>query len=129
MTQRRTLRSETFENETLVTRARVVRDSDGTGLLPGDVTAWSLRVFDLDGASGAIYSIDSNVASLVITSNYRTSGWDEDSTGYNFAHAIASSAFAREGGNLYRLEYLLTTVSDGVDPIVHESRMLGLYGV
>lgn len=129
MTARRTLRSELWERETLVTRARIVRDSDGsTPLTSGDVTGWSLRVTDVDAeASGVIYSIDSTVPSLVIAA-LSTSGWSEDATGYNFSHATTSAAYAREGGHLIRSEYTVFTVSDGPDVLVHESRILPMWG-
>lgn len=129
MTARQTLRSSIWEAETLVTRARIVRDSDGsTALTSGDVTGWSLRVYDMDAeTSGVVYSIDSTVASLVIAP-LSTSGWSEDLTGWNFGHATTSSAFAREGGHLIRSEYTVNTVSDGPDVLVHEARVLPMWG-
>jgi hypothetical protein len=127
--KRQTVRSEVWQNETIRTRAQIVRDSDGAALGPSDALVWSLDVFDPDSADAqtAIYSLHNQAPSDILAYTYSTVGWDGDSPGWNMSHSCASDAYTRVGGHLNRYEYRIATVSDGGIAIVHQVRLLPLW--
>lgn len=70
-----------------------------------DVT---LRVYDVDSATPgtSIYSPANLTVSAVLYATLQVDGyWTTDNTGYNFRHLIAYTAFERDGGHRYRVEY------------------------
>lgn len=124
---RRMLRSEVWATEDLPTRARIARNATSTiPLAPSDCSAWGLEVFDTDVDGEVIYET-SGAPSEVLASVYSTTGWDEDSTGGNFEHVLSPSDFTRVAGNVYRLEYSLSTSHLGIVPIVHLNRAKELW--
>lgn len=130
MAQRRILRSECFQNETLWTRARVLREYDGTALLPADVLTYDVQVFNVDAPTDpelAIFSITGGAATDVVSSAYSTVGWEEDTTGWNVHLGLASGQFARHGGDLLRVQLTLNTVSEGSVDILHLSRQIAYW--
>lgn len=87
----------------------------------------SLSVFDEDGAdpTTAIYTASPNLAVATAGSYPQSSGvlydslqtnavWDLDATGFNFAHWIAPTLFAREGGHVYRACYTFNPHSSNI---------------
>lgn len=128
MAQRHVLRSAIMERAPLVTRAQIVREFDQGALVPSDCTSYSLRIFDatLD-ASSPVYSLIGAAPSEVLFTSYQTTGWDEDSVGYNFQDILPSDTPARFGGNTLRLEYEIATVSEGYVPFVHWVELLPMW--
>lgn len=128
MTSRNVLRSEIWERADLVTRLQIVRDFDGGALVPSDCHSYSLHIFDasVDGES-PVYSLVDAAPSEVLLTSYSTTGWQEDSTGYNFFDVIPSDTPPRYGGHVLRLEYEIATVSEGNVGFVHEVSLLPMW--
>lgn len=133
MTRRRILKSEAFENETIFTRARVVREATGLPLAPSDCSSYRVKVFDLGHPTApqtAIYDYGPQSAvSDILSGTLRTTGWTLDSTGYNLEHQLSPSNSARIGGHTYRIEIAITcSEGSGIIPVVHECGLVPLWG-
>jgi hypothetical protein len=86
--------------------------SDGTRLLKqADLSALSVKVFDVSGEAAETYSATLTISSVVFDT-LQTS-WGEDSTGYNFLAEIPTTAFP-SGGKNYQAEVKITTTGGGV---------------
>lgn len=128
MSRRRILRSECFVNEAIATRARILRDRDDAPLAPSDCSTYDFFVYDLDDDPRTpIYSIEGGAPSEVLSASLRTSGWDEDSTGYNFADVQDAENYPRTGGHTLEHEYVLHTLSEGDCDVVHQVRLIPLW--
>lgn len=128
MARRRVLRSEAFENEAIATRARVTRERDGLPLAPSDCSTYDLFVYDIDDdPETPIYALEGSAPSEVLSATYRTSGWDEDSTGYNFSDVQANENYPHVGGHTLAHEYILHTLSEGDCDVVHQVRLIPLW--
>lgn len=100
--------------------ARVVGHS-GAAITQASLTSISYKVFDLDGTTPdtAILSGTATVSSVVFDTLQTDSRWSEDSTGFNFAHALAVTAFP-SGDHRHRIEYLFTPASGAVFFVLFE---------
>lgn len=131
MSGRRILRSEVWETETIYTRARIVRDRDGAALGPSDCTHYRVRMYDTAEYSAPgtlVYDYGPAAASEVLSYSYRTSGWDIDSTGYNFQYARTSESPSRYGGHYLRTEIEIGTVCEGMVGLVHLTHLKPTWG-
>lgn len=128
MVSRNELRSEISERANIVTRAQIVREFDGGALVPSDCHSYSLHIFDatVDGEN-PVYSLVGAPPSEVLSTSYRTAGWFEDSTGYNFFDSIPSDTPPRYGGHVLRFEYEVATVSEGNVGFVHSVELLPMW--
>ncbi len=84
----------------------------GTPYTQSSFSTITYSVFDKNSATPDTAIGGHSAASLTVSAVvYNTmQGWDVDSTGYNFLHTIAGTAFAT-GGHVYMVEhkYTLTT--------------------
>lgn len=125
---RRVIQSEVWESENIWTRAQIYTDT-GAALQTSDVQAVAVKVYQR--ANGAttfpatpVYQTSGIATSTVVFNTFQTSGWDGlDATGYNFAHVVTSSAFARTGGTVFRFEYTLSSSTYGPLYVVHNCRV------
>jgi len=130
MSDRVPIRSEIWQGESITTLADV-RSNAGTSLTSTNAPTWSLTVWGRSAGYGspqtALYTLSSQPTSTVLLGAYATSaGWTQNATGFNFQHTIGTSAFAQRGGTTVRLEYALSTSTEGVTYIVHECKILSM---
>lgn len=92
-----------------------VQGANAANVTQADITGVTYSVFDLSsdtpttalaGHSGATLT----VATVIFNTLQTDARWTIDSTGYNFAHAIAASAFPT-GNHRFRVEYLFDPAS------------------
>lgn len=111
------------EGETLPLRARVVNHL-GVRYIAADVSAVSVNIYDLDGAtpSTAIATVSPSVASIVEATDVVNDGsWTADNIGYNCSHDIAFSTTNNSpagsvnwvAGKTYRVVLTVGTTTDG----------------
>ncbi len=125
---RRVIKSEVWESENIWTRAQIYTDT-GASLQTSDVQGVAVKVYQrADGATiypaTPVYHTSGIATSSSVYNTFQTSGWDGlDSTGYNFAHVVTSTAFVRTGGCVFRLEYTLSTSAYGPIYVIHDCRV------
>ena len=126
MPEPQVFRNEVWEVGPKYPTARVT-DQNGSALVINDVTAITLRVFDLS----------TNTLTTSIFSTNRTPGstmfnalqpWDVDGDGFNFQDTVTTNQVLLEGGRTYRLRYIFST-TDGSRPVLFEWRTRSLIGV
>lgn len=92
---------------------KVATDRLGAALLNEDLVGVEIGVFEGDERLD-----DGSIVGAVLYDTFETgNGWDQGGDGYNFDHTLASDAFFREGGHLYRVEFKLTMNSTSSGPI------------
>lgn len=112
----------------LPVRGQVVEDSgctclgrlllNGSNATQAGISSITYSVFDLSSRTPTTPITGHDAAALtvsqVIFDTLQTDGrWSEDSTGYNFRHEVAATAFPT-GGHRYRIEYRITPASGQV---------------
>lgn len=123
---RRELISEAWEDENIVTRARVLTEAQ-VPLAPCMCSTWDVYVYDRDDGDVQVYALTAQDPADLVRTNYSTVGWDNDSTGYNVCHGLLDSAWTREGGHTYRIEYKIeTNIGEGPISLIHTCRTLPL---
>jgi hypothetical protein len=112
-----------WEDATAVMLARLL-GADGDEVVQADISSIACKVFDSSGVQIVAPSI---VVSSVIYETLQTgSEWTVDSLGYNFRHALPTTAFPT-GGETYIVEYVFTAADGSVFPVVYKAKALGLY--
>lgn len=124
----RIVKSDIWEGGVVSTKARIIRPNDAA-LTSADVTGTSLWVYNTTlgtSAPGTSIYFTSLASPFGTVAAYATSGWTQDSTGYNWTHDFATATLSINGGQLLRLEYAIATTDGPVD-IVHEVNVGALY--
>lgn len=84
------------------------------------------RVWDVEDPSEAIASNTSNITATVFNSLQE---WDDDARGYNFEQGTTSNQIGGwEGGHTYRVEVMLTHVTEGPKVLAFEVTPDPLFG-
>ena len=114
-----------WESGSKFPRARVV-DEDGTVMIVNDFTACSFKVYNISSTTPgtAVFETNRTVAT-VMTNTLQT--WDLDSVGSNFKDTVTTNEVSLEGGDTYRLSYLLTHTSKGNFPVLFEWRSVNQF--
>lgn len=91
---------------------------EGNWTMRADLSSISYVVYDETSEEQSVSSTSITVSSAIVdtpvTSN---ANWPNDSTGYNFTHAVPSSAF-RGGCSNAMIEYTFTYTNGNVDKLV-----------
>lgn len=96
---------------TPVTRRGRPVEEDGTVLFLTDVDFVSWRLYELTGSSSEALSSEALLAEDVMYSSLQvTSAWRRDAVGYSFEHTTPGEHL-REGGRVYRVEYIFRLAS------------------
>lgn len=127
MSRRRPLRSEIWEGETLWTRALIERDSDFAPMRISDGTTFDVYVQEIGTRPQQVYILLDQPVSDAFSDSLRSSGWEGQEDGYNFAWSIGPSDYAFRGGVAYQAEFTIHTVSDGIVQLVHITDVQPLY--
>lgn len=132
-----TIRSVYRDGENWLTLYRLTDDA-GMAYAPGSISAVDVKVTDESNDPATdIYLLANPAVGTVFFSSFQTDyGWDQDDIGYNFRHIIppraatpataaAPLSVAGEGGHVYKIDYSVTTNTDGVRHIVNFVTVFG----
>lgn len=116
------------ESSTTVFMARVY-GTDAALLTQADLTSVVLTVRDKADSAVNIgaspYTL--TIASVVFDTLQTDALWTEDSTGYNFKY-VTLAAQIPDGALTYRFEYVFTTTSSEVIPLIVEVPTVNMFG-
>lgn len=112
-----------WEDATAVMLARVV-GADADNVAQADISSIACKVFDSSGAE--IINPSITVSSVVYDDLQTGDEWTVDSTGYNFRHALPTTAFP-SGGSIYTVEYVFTATDGSVFPVVYRVTTQNLF--
>ncbi len=117
----RVFRNAVWEAGTKFPRARLTDRNDDVVTQSSFTGSVQLNVYDLSSSTPttAVLSTTRTVANTVSNS---LQTWTLDTDGYNFSDSITSNEVAWEGGHTYRISYLLTHSTEGLYPVVFDSR-------
>lgn len=118
-----------LEGSHVTTVARVASAAEVT-LFSSDFQSYAWSVWDDSdpGATTPVASGSGNTMSDVMLSALQNDGyWDgTDTIGYTMRHTVPAASFSptQIGGHTYRIEYLLTSSTHGVVPVVSIAQCL-----
>lgn len=112
-----------WEDATAVMLARVV-GSDADNVAQADISSIACKVFDAAGTQ--IINPSITVSSVIYDTLQTGDEWTVDATGYNFRHALPTTAFPT-GGAIYTVEYVFTATDGSVFPVVYRVTALNLF--
>ncbi len=111
------IHGEAFAGSGSILLARVYGTA-GTYLTQATTSSITCAVNDITTGSPVSVITPSIVVASVIFDTLQTGGlWTKDSTGYNFRHAMAATAFPT-AGHVYEVIYTVTPSSGAVFPLV-----------
>lgn len=93
-----------------------LRQPTGANATQASISTIAWAMFDLEDESTAVQSGSLVVADTIFDTLQTDSIWEEDNTGYNFKHYVASSNFASPNRR-YRVEYTIAWASGGQNVI------------
>ena len=114
-----TLTATVWEDSSPTLMARIV-GNDAVNIVQSDITSIAITIYDL--TAGTTTTLDGTaltVANVVFDTLQTDAKWQADSTGYNFAYAVADTIFAT-GDSRYLVEILFNPAVGGNFPIVFE---------
>jgi hypothetical protein len=114
--------AEHFEGSDVTFLDRVVRPG-GVAIVPGDVTSWTLRVFERSDDRSGRRIVDAAAAAGYVFSTLSTTDWQKDTTGWNFKYVLPYATF-KHRALTYRFEFSFETASYGRLYSVHQIKFL-----
>lgn len=112
------LRSSVWEGNNLVTRARLLKD-DGSLLTSTDCPTFKVYIYGRGSGQAPIFTQPATAASAVLLTALATSGWTDDSVGYNAQHVLNTTQALMSGGESYRVVFEFNTSTTASVFVVH----------
>ena len=105
-----------WEDTTPKLMARVVADDDGLVIVQADVSTIS-KLVTLESTGAVVVASAALTVSAVVFNALQTDArWTIDTTGYNFAHTLATTDIP-DGDSFYLVQYLFTGATGGVSMV------------
>ncbi|MBM66120.1 MAG: hypothetical protein CMH55_07795 [Myxococcales bacterium] len=120
-------RVKSYEGQAVAVKARPVIPDQSKVLLRADILAATWLLFDDSRAAKAtpVHQEELAVSSVMQAALVDDASWQVDPTGYSFFYTIPGHLL-REGGHVYRAEFILKTHLYGPVAFVQEIETIGL---